>query len=457
MRTTLAAVAVVTVSLAVAAVALVGAARASLTSQITSAASMRAEDVATLVKTNHLPSPISGRDESLLVQVVDGGGRVVASSASIEGQGPLVPLSSADATPRTFTAPRLQGGADESGGEDGDPSTSRFVVAVRGTDAKTGRMTVIVAASLAPVEQLAGVLTPLLGAGLPLVMLVIGATVWALTGRALLPIEAITTEAETISAAALEKRLPVPDTGDEVAHLAQTMNGMLDRLESAAVRQRQFVADASHELKSPVAAIGMMLDVAESDGERVDRRVLLGDLRAEDERLAALVTDLVTLACADENAVGLRVTDVDLDDVVIAELAVLRSTTDCAFDLAGLRPVRIRADRARLAQLTRNLLENAARHAGSRVRVSTRAEGDEAVLTVSDDGTGIAEADRERVFERFVRLDEGRSRSDGGTGLGLAVCRAIARAHGGEIRVADTSETGTTFEVRLPLSPPPAR
>jgi signal transduction histidine kinase len=452
-RTTLSAVVVVGVALAIAALALVSAARSALGAQIEDSARMRAQDVAALVHAGTLPSPIAGRDESLLVQVLDRSGRVTASSASIEGQAPLVAASSLTRVDRTFRVATLQdGGYDRAGGDAGSGTPPRYAVALSSAETSRGTSTVLVAASLAPVDQLSAVLVPLLAGGLPLVMLVIGAAVWMLTGRALRPVESITAEADSISASALDRRVPVPASRDEVAHLAQTMNRMLDRLESAAVRQRQFVANASHELKSPVAAILTMLDVAGADGRRVELTTLLRDLRAEDERLAALVADLLTLASSDEGQLRLRPADVDLDDAVLIEVAAMRSTTGVDFDTRGVRPARISADPDKLAQLLRNLLDNAARHADSRVCAATWIDGGEAVLVVADDGPGIAPEQRERVFERFVRLDEARGRSDGGTGLGLSVCRAIARAHGGDIRLIDAEGGGAAFEVRLPVS-----
>jgi len=453
-RTTLVAVTVVGMCLGLAFAGLVIAARSNVAAQVRDAAVMRATDVSALVRGGTLPSSIPGRGENLLVQVVDARGVEIASSPSIEGQAPLVgSYVTPPGVSRTLAASRLDEVGDGTSAEGDDASSAPFVVALAGVDSANGPVTVIVAASLAPVDQAARALVPLLAASLPLVMLLIGGTVWALTGLALRPVEAIRVEAESISASAFDRRMPVPASGDEIAHLAETMNRMLDRLQAAVVRQRQFVADASHELKSPVAAIRTMLDVADAEENGVDLPVLLEDLRAEDARLAALVSDLLTLAWSDEGGAQLHEADVDLDDVVITEIGFVRPTTSIVFETSGLRPVRLRADRERLAQLMRNLFDNAVRHAHCRVQVTTRTDEDHAVLIVSDDGPGISETDRERVFERFVRLDEARGRSEGGTGLGLAVCRAIAQAHGGEIRVVvcDGGE-GAAFEVRLPLS-----
>ncbi len=234
---------------------------------------------------------------------------------------------------------------------------------------------------------------------------------------------------------------------------ADTLNLMLDRLESSSIRQRQFVSDASHELKTPLATMRTMIEVAQADPDFSDWPGLLGDLKREDERIAGLVTDLLTLARFDEGAVAGVQEDVDLDQVLgrVAE-RTLREAPDVAVDVSGIEPSRVRGDSAALERLFWNLSLNAARYGNSRVALSCRETTDGLVVArVLDDGPGIDPSERERVFERFVRLDESRGRHQGGPGLGLAVARAIARSHGGDVRVGE-SATGTLFEVELPPS-----
>lgn len=450
-RTTAIAVLVVGAAVAVAMVALLYTARSSLIGQITDNAEARAHDVALLAEAGSIPDPIPGRGEELLVQVVDAGGRVLSSSASIDGQAPLVDMSLLPDDARTFTVPSLAEAVDqEAWGEGGADEGVPFLIAAVGARSSGQDVTVIVATSLNPISQLQDILTPLLAAGLPLIMLVVGLTVWLLTGRALRPVEAIRREAEEITATSLARRLPLPGTTDEIGRLAETMNRMLERLEVSAVAQRRFVSDASHELKSPIASIRTMLEVARRE-HPTDLERFLDDVLAEDARLERVVRDLLVLARADEGVPLTRMSDIDLDDIVLAEAAVAERVSGKRVDLTGVGAARVRGDSGALASLVRNLLDNAARYATSAVWITLEARDSSAVLTVSDDGPGIPEAERERVFERFVRLDESRQRASGGTGLGLAVCRAIARSLDGDVRAVDPTHAGASFEVRLPI------
>ena len=450
-RTTTIAVLVVGAALAVAMTGLLYIARASLIGQITDNAEARAHDVALLAEAGSIPDPIPGRGEDLFVQVVDVGGRVVSSSASIDGQAPLVDTLLSPGESRTFEVASLtEALGEETSGEGGPDEDVPFLIAAVGARSSGQSVTVIVTTSLNPISQLQDILTPLLAAGLPLIMLVVGFTVWLLTGRALRPVEAIRSEAEEITATSLARRVPHPGTGDEVGRLADTMNRMLERLEASAVAQRRFVSDASHELKSPIASIRTMLEVARRE-HPTDLERFLKDVLVEDARLERLVADLLVLARADEGAPPARMSDIDLDDIVLAEAAGAERVSGKRIDLTGVGAARVRGDSRDLLSLVRNLLDNAARYATSAVWITLEARDSSAVLTVSDDGPGIPEAEREHIFERFVRLDESRQRASGGTGLGLAVCRAIARSLGGDVRAVDPTHGGASFEVRLPI------
>jgi signal transduction histidine kinase len=452
-QTTLIAVAVVGVSAVLVMVGLILTARASLKNEIRFTAEARAQDIALIAKRGPLPDPLPGLGEDLLVQVLDRSGTVVASSGSIKGQPALVSVRLDPGASRTFGVASLdESRADAASGEGGADPGEPFLIASVGVLASDGTSaTVLVAASLNPVQQLVDVLTPRLLIGLPILMMVVGLTVWILTGWALRPVEAIRSQAEAISASSLEYRVPVPRARDEIGMLAATMNRMLDRLEASASAQRRFISDASHELKSPVASIHMMLDVAGQNPSE-DISALLEDLAAEDARLEQLLADMLTLARFDENPPPPNPTDVDLDDVAFREARSAARSPGLKFDVTGIHPVRLSAEKSSIESLVRNLVENAARHARSTVWIAVQTEGSEAVLTVSDDGPGIAPEDRDRVFERFVRLDQSRTREDGGTGLGLAVCRALARSMHGEVRVVEPLRAGATFEVRLPLA-----
>jgi signal transduction histidine kinase len=448
-RTTAAAVLVVGVALATGAFGLVGLMHNALESSIAAAAATRAADVALLAKSGALPSTLPGRGEALLVQVVESGGHVVAASPSLTGGPPLTQVVLAPDTMRVFTVTDV---ADDVTGVP-DPEALLepdfpFLVAAEGVRTATGTATVIVAASLSPLESTSDTLTSLLELGVPLVLLVVAATTWSITGRALQPVAAIRAEAESISSS-LDRRLPVPTARDEIRDLAETMNGMLDRIEASAVLQRRFTANASHELKSPIAAIRTMVEVAARNPSETDLPSLLDDVLAEDRRLELLVSDLLLLARSDEHALNLNVAPLDLTRLLKEEAASVRRDGISQVRVRVVQPLTVHADEGRLRQLLRNLLDNATRHAVSTVDLGAHIDGPWVVLTVRDDGPGIPAEDRDRVFERFVRLDENRSRREGGTGLGLPVSRAIVQAHGGAIAVVD-SPVGATLEVRLP-------
>jgi signal transduction histidine kinase len=428
-------------------------ARSSLTNEIRATAEARAQDISLLAKHGSLPSTLPGHGEDLLVQVLDRSGTVIASSASMQGQkAPMAPVNLKPGMSSSFSVTSLvDTGADLAAGESPNDPEEPFDLSAVGVETPTGPVTVLVAASLNPVEKLVSALAPRLAVGLPVLMIVVGFTVWVLTGWAFRPVEAIRSQAEEISALSLERRVPVPPARDEIGMLAATMNRMLDRLEVSAKAQRRFISDASHELKSPVASIHTMLDVARKSPPE-DLSTLLDDLTVEDRRLEELLADLLTLARFDENSVSLHPADVDLDDVAFREARTAPRTAAVSVDVSGVKPVRMQADPGAIESLVRNLVENAVQHAETCVWVAVWAERGEAVLTISDDGPGIAPENRERVFERFVRLDPSRTRDDGGTGLGLAVCRALARSAGGDVRVIEPLDGGATFEVRLPLS-----
>jgi signal transduction histidine kinase len=309
-----------------------------------------------------------------------------------------------------------------------------------------------------------------LGVAIPVALLVLGVTTWLVVGRALRPVETMRREVAEVTAANLSHRLPDPGGGDEVARLARTLNGMLDRLDSSATAQRRFVGDASHELKTPLATIRQHAEVALLHPEAVDGRALAGTVLGEEARLTALVQGLLVLARADEGALGVARRPVDLDDLVLAEASRQRAAAAAAaaaaeatpaatsavaprvVDATGVGPARVVGDEGLLGQVVRNLVANAARHAATTVALGLVDRDGRAVLTVDDDGAGVAEADRERVFDRVVRLDEARDRDAGGSGLGLAIVREIVRVHGGSVRVEASPRGGARVVVELPAA-----
>ena len=317
-----------------------------------------------------------------------------------------------------------------------------------------GQYTVVAASPLEDVRRSVQTLASSLWVGIPLLVVLVGIVTWWLVGRALRPVERMRQEVEEISHTTLYRRIDEPATDDEVARLAHTMNDMLDRLDAAQQRQRQFVSDASHELRSPLATIRTTVEVASLHPQRADWPGVATTVLSESERLDELVADLLALAKLDETGNGgapRRLQAVDLDDLVLTDVARLR-TLGHIVRADGVSAARVDGDPGQLARLVRNLLDNAARHAASIVIVTLSEDGGQAVLRVDDDGPGIPAEDRERIFERFTRVDEGRARRQGGAGLGLSLVKVISVAHGGTVTASDAPAGGARFEVRLPLA-----
>jgi len=226
-------------------------------------------------------------------------------------------------------------------------------------------------------------------------------------------------------------------------------------LEEAQRRQRRLVSGASHELRSPVAGVRQHAEVALQHPDRTDGHRFAETVLAQSIRLQRLIDDLLLLARADADGLAVRRRPVDLDDLVLDEVRRLRSTTDLEVDASGVSAGGVEGDAGALARVVRNVVDNAARHAAGRVRLSLAEAGGAVVLAVEDDGPGIPEAERARVFERFVRLDDARARDDGGSGLGLAIVAEVVAAHGGTVAVGDAGLGGARVEVRLPARETP--
>jgi len=276
-----------------------------------------------------------------------------------------------------------------------------------------------------------------------------------LTRRALRRVERMRAEVEQITQQSLDRRVPVVNASDDIEKLGHTMNDMLARLEDSSAQQSQFLADASHELRSPVAGLLAQLDVATMYPDKADISVLLPKLRDEAQRLQLLVDDLLFLSrseASSANAADESFEIVDVDALITAEVAHQKNideTVDVAVGESSGAVVR--GDARDLERALRNLVGNAVRHCEHEVRVNARTDGDNVVITVADDGPGIAEEDEERIFQRFVRLDEARTRDAGGSGLGLAIASEIAASHGGAINLVPSFASGATFELVLPV------
>ena len=469
-RATLAATLVVAVALLAAGAAVLLSLRSDLTGQAGSEAASAARAVAVELSDGRPYDKLTGLvEDDRPVQIVDERGRVVAASDDLE----RVTGTGADTARPRDSGGRAGGDADDdaddsddANGSDGpddddpaprgevDPETdfSTGTATIDGTTADyrfaavevefedRGKFTVYAGAPLAAERSAVGTATTAMLIGFPLLLAVVAGATWLVTRRALSPVEGIRREMAAITASEdLARRVPVPATHDEVARLALTTNETLAALESSVERQRRFVADASHELRSPIASLRTQLEVGAAHPELLD----LDGAVTDTVRLQTLAADLLLLARLDA---GERPGDARFDLGMLArEHAEGRAGVTVTADA-----VPVAGSRAQVGRVLTNLLDNARRHARSAVTVSVRAEEEWAVVAVADDGDGVPEADRERVFERFVRLDEARSRDDGGAGLGLAIARDVAVRHGGTLTVGRAPAGGALFELRLP-------
>ncbi|MEW2299227.1 ATP-binding protein [Streptomyces sp. NPDC006655] len=443
LRLTAAAALVIAVGLCGAAVLLVVWLHASLIHDLDTAALQRAEVVAADADSPQVGSEIAAADHGeVAVQIVDRHGHVIASSGNLRGRPPVFSFpASRSGSPPAHTVHDIPVG--ESG-------TWRAVGIPAGSAGNP--LNVYVAVPTESVDQGLARLTAGLAAGTPAVVALLTAVVWQLTGRALRPVEALRAQSAEISVSDLGRRLDVPPTADALARLARTLNDLLERLDSASRRQRRFIADAAHELRSPLSALHTRLDVAARHAPSPQTQALAGSLLRDSERLTRLTDDLLQLARLDDRP-RIRTRPVDLDETVFTEVREARRRTRLPIDQHAVGAARVPGDADALARVVRNLLDNAVRHARSQVTVGLCTDGGTAHLVVADDGPGIPEADRERVFERFTRLDDARSRDTGGSGLGLAIVHDVVTAHGGRTLIED-NRPGARLVVLLPTERP---
>ncbi|MGW8793859.1 ATP-binding protein [Streptomyces althioticus] len=461
-RATLGATLVVAVALVAAGTALLLSLRANLTGEAGTRAERSAQAVASELAARTPLDKLSGLDaEDTPVQITDEDGVLLAASEDLEritgtGTSEVTPAPGRsdadddrdgdddDRDDDSLDPDEIAPGASFTNGTatiDGDTEDYRFA-AVEVETPDRGRLTVHAGAPLAAEHSAVGTALTAMLIGFPLLLGVVAAVTWLVTGRALRPVEGIRREMAAITASEdLRRRVPEPATHDEIARLARTTNATLAALEASVERQRAFVADASHELRSPIASLRTQLEVAAAHPELLDL-----DGAVEDTvRLQNLAADLLLLARLDagERPAGTRV-----------DLAALAREAAAGRERVTVEaePVEVSGSRGQLGRVLANLLDNAERHARERITVTVRREGGEAVVGVADDGEGLAEADRERIFERFVRLDAARSRDDGGAGLGLAIARDVAVRHGGTLTAGAAPAGGALFELRLPLA-----
>ncbi|WP_269406990.1 sensor histidine kinase [Microbacterium oxydans] len=427
-RTTLGATVVVAVALLIGSFSFYGVLRSSMHENTVRAAEQRLEQLS-----DRTGGPggrgIDALDDEIL-QLIGPDGSVRAASEDAREKLGSTPLP-IDDDPQTTTV-------------DGDP------VLVVSEELDDDRTLVLAVAIDDDAETLATVAT-LLAIAVPLLLLLVAVTTWLVVGRALRPVERIREEVDGITAERLHQRVPVPETADEIAALATTMNGMLDRLDAAATAQRRFVSDASHELRSPLATIRQHAELAQAHPEVTSIGELAEVVSEEGLRLQGIVESLLLLARLDEGA-STRGEAVDLDDIALGEVRRLRAA-GLDVDGSGIAAARVHADPRLLGQLVRNLADNAVRHSRGRVAIGVVPADGHVFVMIEDDGAGVPLEERERIFERFVRLDEARSRDAGGSGLGLAIARGIAVSAGGTLMVDDSRWSGARFVLALPVAP----
>lgn len=451
LRLTLLATISITVTVALVTAVLAFTLVSSVRSNVATTLNAYGDSVGQTVTAGNVPDPLppASGDTSVWAQVVDSSGTVIAATANIAGQPALYTLPAGSTTPQP---------AKTSAPDRGDERViaQRYVT-------HSEPVVVYVGGSTRLLSYLTKDIQGHLLYALPLILLAAVGVSWLLIGRTLRPVERIRAEAAEITGSDLHRRIPDPDSDDEIGRLTRTLNGMLDRLEVSADRQRRFVADASHELRTPLAAVRTSMEVGLAHPDRAPWPELAARVVTEATRLQRLVEALLLLARSDDNTLLRHREPVDL-------AALCRSAIDAApgripVDLQAADNMCVVGDPDQLTRLIRNLLDNADRHADHHIEVSVTRDGpDTAVLRVADDGPGIPDADRDRIFDRFVRLEAARTRYAGettGTGLGLAIARDIATAHGGTISVTPTTCThdgpgrGATFTVRLPSTAPP--
>nr|WP_269459072.1 ATP-binding protein [Micromonospora inositola] len=457
-----------TVGLALGGALLLGALGWTLQRTVDAEALRTADAVALLADSDALPDPLPVAGGQLRVQVIDAQGRVRAASIDADRLTPMVrPDRLAPGTRQRFVV---------AGQRLGLPGPVRVVTVPAGPPGEP--LTVVVGKSMADVRHSLDVVRALLLVGFPLLVAGLAVVAWRVVGATLRPVEALRSGAAEITGRAGAGRLPVPAARDEIHRLAVTLNDMLDRLESARDRQRAFVADAAHELRSPLTTMRTELEVARRLADRTDWPAVAESLLADTERLARLVDDLLLLARLDEASgagggpVRRTVGPVELGELLRGVAG--RHPSPPVELTPPIAPLWAEGEPDELRRIVTNLVENAVRHARSRVTLTvsgphhpdgpvpwaepvapagrgtpagrvTPAPGQRTaagrgayhLVTVTDDGPGIPAADRERVFERFTRLDDARARDDGGAGLGLAIVRELVRRAGGTVELAD--------------------
>ncbi len=454
-KITLTAVIVTAVALALAAAFLLRGLRGSLLAEIDDSVSDQAWDISVAVEdlATLNANPILNDQETLQVVFDDTGELYLANDIGVDGAEIVaeLPFEQADFVDEPLVVDASIETATDTPGSEKMRAALAPVVLLDAAD--TDPLTyVLIGRSIGSVDSTVAATRTQLLIVFPLLTAFVGLLAWWLTGRALRPVELMRREVDDISAGDLSRRVSQPGSQDEIGSLAETMNGMLTRLEGSSTRQRQFVSDAAHELRTPLASIAAQLDVDATHPDTADLSQTAAAVRGEVGRMQHMIDSMLQLARSDQGRTLEVNRLVDLDELVRTSAQRVPKPEHITLDVTRVSPTEARGDEMALVRLFDNLIANAYRHASTRVDLGVGADESGVWVTVDDDGSGIAVAERDAVFERFVRLDEARTRDGGGSGLGLALCRDIAVQHGGNVFVVDSPIGGAEFVVRLPAS-----
>ena len=439
-RLTLLATTLVAAVLLVSALALVAAQHKLLLHGVDEALIQRADNIDVMISRTPAGTvlPDEGDREDSFLQLIDTTGQVVAASPNVRGREAAAPPLALGASTSFRTVANFP------------LSTHDFRVYARRVTTSTGDQTLLLGKNVDDVTESVRILERSLKVSIPVVLAVLAGLVWWLTWLALRPVEAIRAEVAGITGKDLHRRVPVHSRDDEISSLARTMNAMLQRVQEATDRQREFVADASHELRGPLTRLRSQLEVALSHPELTSPEVAYRDLLFDTRQLQQLVDDLLFLARSESGVHPQPDSTVDLDDLVLERAAGLRTRGKVYADVTAVSAGRATGDRHQLSRALDNLVGNAERYAWQTVAFALKEDGGQTTLTICDDGPGIPEAQAEAVFDRFVRLDPSRSPDDTGAGLGLPIVRDIVTRHGGTVAITRAPGGGTQVTVRLP-------
>jgi signal transduction histidine kinase len=439
-RLTLLATALVALVLLASAFALVAVQRHLLTRGVDEALLQRADNVQAAVaqKPAGTVLPGEGDREDSFLQLLDPNGSVVASSGNVAALPAVVDALTPRASPmfRTVSVKSL--------------SSHDYRLYARRVSSGPGARTLLLGKNVDDVNDSVTILETSLAVAIPIVLALLAGVVWWLTGRVLRPVEAIRSEVASITGAALHRRVPVQSRDDEISRLARTMNAMLERVQHATDRQRQFVADASHELRSPLTRIRSALEVSLAHPAAVPPDETYRELLTDTKQLQQLVDDLLFLARSESGVHPRPDAIVDLDDLLLEEVARLRARGRINTDVHAVSAGRVTGDPHQLARAIANLVRNAERYATRTVAFELHQSAGQTVLAIIDDGPGIPADQGQAVFERFTRLDSSRSREAGGAGLGLAIVHDIVTRHRGTIVITEAHPTGARIVMSFP-------